>query len=61
MLLPLSREPSGVPPITRPGHTRPRDLLDLYGVTDVKVRETLTGLARDSRKKGWWQGYDDVL
>ncbi|MCO6003736.1 helix-turn-helix domain-containing protein [Actinoallomurus purpureus] len=38
-----------------------RDLLDLYGVTDEKVRETLTGLARDSRKKGWWQGYDDVL
>lgn len=43
---------------------RPRDLrdvLDLYGVTCEREREALLGLARDSRKKGWWHTYGDVI
>jgi transcriptional regulator with XRE-family HTH domain len=38
-----------------------RDLLDIYGVTDEAQREALVQLARDSRQKGWWQSYGDVL
>jgi transcriptional regulator with XRE-family HTH domain len=35
-----------------------RDLLAIYGVTDVQ-RDCLIQLAREARKKGWWQGYGD--
>jgi len=34
-------------------------LLDLYQVDPAK-REELIDLARDSRKKGWWQAYSDL-
>lgn len=34
-------------------------LLDLYEI-DVAKREELVDLARDSRKKGWWQAYSDL-
>jgi transcriptional regulator with XRE-family HTH domain len=37
-----------------------RDLLDLYGVKGEK-REALLSLARESRKKGWWDAYADSL
>ena len=37
------------------------DLLDLYEVTDTAVRQTLIGMARQSREKGWWQSFGDVL
>ncbi|MGH3329267.1 MAG: helix-turn-helix domain-containing protein [Streptomycetales bacterium] len=43
---------------------RPLDvrlLLDLYGVTDKRARAALEALARDSRKKGWWHTYADLL
>jgi len=37
-----------------------RDLLAIYGVTDEK-RDSLIQLAREARKKGWWQGYGDEV
>lgn len=36
-------------------------LLDLYGVADPSTREKLVALARESRRKGWWKRYDDVI
>ncbi|MGF7234810.1 MAG: helix-turn-helix domain-containing protein [Frankia sp.] len=54
----ISRMENGRVPI------RPRDvgdLLDLYGVTDETQREPLLALARDSRKRGWWHVYNDVV
>ncbi len=44
----------------RPVWVRPRDvrdMLDLYGVTDEGKREALITLARDGKKRGWWQTY----
>ncbi len=38
-----------------------RDLLDIYGLTDDGQREALFQLARESRQKGWWHSYGDVL
>jgi transcriptional regulator with XRE-family HTH domain len=38
-----------------------RDLLDMYGLTDEAQRDALVQLARDSRQKGWWQTYGDLL
>ena len=38
-----------------------RDLLDIYGVKDPEQREALVQLARESRQKGWWHSYGDVL
>ncbi|MEV6983129.1 helix-turn-helix transcriptional regulator [Sphaerisporangium sp. NPDC051017] len=38
-----------------------RVILDFYQVSDEKQYEWLIGLARDARKRGWWQQYDDVL
>jgi transcriptional regulator with XRE-family HTH domain len=43
---------------------RPNDLtslLDLYGVDDAAKRDVLQELARDGRKRGWWQTYRDVI
>jgi transcriptional regulator with XRE-family HTH domain len=43
---------------------RARDLrviLDLYGLKDERLRETLFALLADARKRGWWQGYGGVL
>src|SRR5207249_1543677 len=37
-----------------------RALLELYGV-DEADREALVLVAREARKRGWWQAYDDVL
>jgi len=36
-------------------------LLDLYGVTDRQTRDGLLTLVRESRQKGWWHTYGDVL
>lgn len=36
-------------------------MLDMYGVVDPKHRQTLTDMARDGHRKGWWAVYDDVL
>ncbi|MGF1428053.1 helix-turn-helix domain-containing protein [Kitasatospora sp. LaBMicrA B282] len=43
---------------------RPRDiapLLGYYGVADPEAARALEALARDSRKRGWWQQYADTL
>jgi transcriptional regulator with XRE-family HTH domain len=37
-----------------------RDLLGIYGVPDDQ-RDSLSQLARESRHKGWWQGYGDSV
>ena len=36
-------------------------MLDLYGVQDVAHRQTLTDMAREGHRKGWWTVWDDVL
>lgn len=36
-------------------------LLDVYEVTGTEEREAYLTLARQSRQKGWWVGYKDVL
>ncbi|MDH6109043.1 transcriptional regulator with XRE-family HTH domain [Kitasatospora sp. MAP12-15] len=36
-------------------------LLDLYGVTEQRDRDSLEALARDSRKRGWWHDYGDTI
>jgi transcriptional regulator with XRE-family HTH domain len=38
-----------------------RLLLDVYKVTDERERATLLELTRQSRQRGWWSRYDDVL
>lgn len=35
-------------------------MCDLYGA-DEELREVLVGLARESKAKGWWQPYGDVV
>jgi transcriptional regulator with XRE-family HTH domain len=37
-----------------------RDLLGIYAVPDSQ-RDSLIQLARESRQKGWWQGYGDSV
>ncbi|CUU59008.1 Helix-turn-helix domain-containing protein [Parafrankia irregularis] len=37
------------------------DLLALYGVPDGEHRAALLALARESRRHGWWQAYQDVV
>jgi transcriptional regulator with XRE-family HTH domain len=42
----------------------PRDarrLLDIYGITEGQEREMLLSLARESRERGWWQQYGQVV
>ncbi|WP_424536185.1 helix-turn-helix domain-containing protein [Sphaerisporangium viridialbum] len=46
---------------TRPDVSNVRLLLDLYRITDTKVREAILNLARQSREKGWWQNYKDIF
>jgi hypothetical protein len=36
-------------------------LLEIYGVTDEAIRESLVQLAREARRRGWWTRYTDVL
>jgi transcriptional regulator with XRE-family HTH domain len=38
-----------------------RDLLDIYGVNDETQRELLLAMVRESKNKGWWTDYEDVL
>jgi transcriptional regulator with XRE-family HTH domain len=37
-----------------------RNMLDLYAVSDTE-RAELLDLVRESREKGWWQSYADIL
>ncbi|MEV0420413.1 helix-turn-helix domain-containing protein [Streptosporangium canum] len=45
----------------RPNPRDVRDLLDVYGVIDPGQREAMITLARESRQRGWWTTYKDVL
>lgn len=38
-----------------------RDLLELYEVDDPGWRQTLILLARESRRRGWWHVFGDVI
>jgi hypothetical protein len=38
-----------------------RRLLDLYGITDSAQREALFEMSRQSKQRGWWQAYADVM
>lgn len=38
-----------------------RDLLALYGVEDPDLCRTLATLARESRRRGWWHVYGDIM
>jgi hypothetical protein len=38
-----------------------RDLLEIYGITDAAIIESLVQLAREARRRGWWTRYSDVL
>jgi len=42
----------------RPGDVR--EMLEVYGVTGADA-ESLVQLARDARRKGWWQAYGPVI
>lgn len=37
-----------------------KNMCELYGA-DAKMTEALTALARETKAKGWWQAYGDVL
>ncbi|WP_420157213.1 helix-turn-helix domain-containing protein [Nocardiopsis sp. CNT-189] len=45
----------------KPAVTDIRLLLDLYRVQDERERESILALTRQSRERGWWNRYDDVL
>lgn len=36
-------------------------LLDVYGVTDDEYRDALITLAKQGKRRGWWQDFDDLL
>lgn len=38
-----------------------RDMLELYGVTDLRLRERMLQWARAGQQQGWWQEFSDVL
>lgn len=43
---------------------RPRDVRDLlkrYGVDDPALSETLEALAREGKRRGWWQNYSESV
>ncbi|GLU50516.1 helix-turn-helix domain-containing protein [Nocardiopsis ansamitocini] len=46
---------------TRGNLTDLRALLDLYEVTDQRLRESLETLMREAKKKGWWVQYGDAF
>lgn len=37
------------------------ELLDLYEVEEAETRDALIKLAKEARKRDWWQPYNDVL
>ncbi|MDG4790742.1 helix-turn-helix transcriptional regulator [Micromonospora sp. WMMD1102] len=36
-------------------------MLDCYGITELEVKEQYWRLARESRKRGWWEDYREVI
>ncbi len=63
----LGWQPSKVTRIERDEWRRPTindvmDLLDVYGVTDENRRQAMITLARESRRRGWWEEeFKDIL
>ncbi|WP_017599519.1 helix-turn-helix domain-containing protein [Nocardiopsis lucentensis] len=45
----------------RPSVVEVRALLDVYGLTDERRRESLFAITRQAGKKGWWTKYGDVF
>lgn len=45
----------------RPNQNDIRALLEQYGITDNCEHEAIIRLVKESRKRGWWQRYSDVL
>lgn len=46
---------------SRPDPSALRDLMNLYGVTDEDRRKAILELGRQSKEKGWWASFGDVL
>lgn len=46
---------------SRPDSSALKDLMNTYGVTDPARREAILELGRQSKKRGWWTRFDDVL
>lgn len=46
---------------SRPDSSALKDLMTTYGVTDEARREAVLELGRQSKKRGWWAKFDDVL
>lgn len=46
---------------SRPDSSALKDLMNTYGVTDPARREAVLELGRQSKKRGWWTKFDDVL
>lgn len=46
---------------SRPDASALRDLMNLYGVTDPARRDAILALGRQSKERGWWDTYADVL
>jgi transcriptional regulator with XRE-family HTH domain len=38
-----------------------RDLLDIYNVTDHRIRDRLIRWVREGQQQGWWEKYSDLL
>ncbi|GII77949.1 transcriptional regulator [Sphaerisporangium rufum] len=54
----LSRMEQGITPMRVPDVLT---LLNLYGVSDARLRDGLERLSRDIWQKNWWDGYSDVF
>ncbi|GAA3727740.1 helix-turn-helix domain-containing protein [Salinactinospora qingdaonensis] len=46
---------------SRPDPSALKDLMNLYGVTSPERREAILALGRQSKERGWWDTYSDVL
>ncbi|GAA1456540.1 helix-turn-helix domain-containing protein [Nocardiopsis exhalans] len=46
---------------SRPDSSALKDLMNTYGISDTAKREAILELGRQSKKRGWWTKFDDVL
>ena len=46
---------------SRPDSSALKDLMTTYGVTDPARRDAVLELGKQSKKRGWWTKFDDVL
>ncbi|RCV57272.1 helix-turn-helix domain-containing protein [Marinitenerispora sediminis] len=47
--------------LSRPDASALRDLMNLYNVTSPERRDAILALGRQSKERGWWDTYSDVL